>query len=337
MARLTLLAFTAPLAVLVACSSNTGGSDAAASGSQAEVSDIQSMTRLSDGRFDVLCRDGHHEVVSSDDVVANRVCQTTPSGHGVTLYGSSDSCSSSEVGAIVDDRTNCSTLSASSSCWSVSVNGQCINISDTNLQAACQKYQSAASARLLVFGSSDSCSNSELAAYIGDRTDCSTLSDSDPAWSISIDGRCTNITDTTVRKACVQYRDAATAKVVVYGTSDSCNGDVAAYLRSTTDCSILSSSASAWSVSINGSCVNISDTNVQAACVKYKAAGDAHVVIYGTSDSCASDEVVAYVSDDTDCGALSNDSAWSVSIDGTCNNISDTTVRDACTRFKGAH
>jgi hypothetical protein len=221
------------------------------------------MTRLSDGRFDVLCRDGHHETVTSDDIQANRVCKGgPPPGHSVILYGRSDSCGSSDLGAYVDDRTNCATLGASTPCWSVSINGTCVNITDTTLQDACRTYQGAATAKLVIYGRSDSCGSDDLAAYVGDHTDCASLSDSAPAWSISVDGQCQNI----------------------------------------------------------------DDTNVRAACAKFKGAGDAHVIVYGRSDSCDASDLAAFVSNDTDCSTLSTDPAWSVSIDGACQNIEDTTV-----------
>jgi hypothetical protein len=52
--------------------------------SSASVDDVQSLTRLADGHFDALCRDGHHETVTSDQVRADQVCVN---GSGTTSGG----------------------------------------------------------------------------------------------------------------------------------------------------------------------------------------------------------------------------------------------------------
>jgi hypothetical protein len=44
--------------------------DGADGTAQAMVTNISSMTRLPDGRFDVVCLDGHHETVTSDQLRA---------------------------------------------------------------------------------------------------------------------------------------------------------------------------------------------------------------------------------------------------------------------------
>jgi hypothetical protein len=58
----------------------------------------------------------------------------------VKLY-STDSCNGGLVAA-VDRGTNCSALAnTSQAVWGAEVNGQCINIQDTNLQRACELYK----------------------------------------------------------------------------------------------------------------------------------------------------------------------------------------------------
>src|SRR5215207_2626585 len=80
-------------ALLVACAERSNGEATEAAGSAA-VTDILTMTRRDDGRFDVVCRDQTREIVTADDIRADRVCR----GGGATgtrlgiIYGRSDSC-----------------------------------------------------------------------------------------------------------------------------------------------------------------------------------------------------------------------------------------------------
>jgi hypothetical protein len=67
---MTLLLGTVSLAM--ACSS---GEDPAASAMESElIADAQSMTQLPDGRWNVVCKDGTTEIVTSTQILANEVC-----------------------------------------------------------------------------------------------------------------------------------------------------------------------------------------------------------------------------------------------------------------------
>lgn len=253
-------------ALATACS--VGESERAGQVEQAQVDDVQSMERRSDGRFDVVCRDGRREIVTSEDILANRVCRTTSGPSGVVIYGRSDSCGSDYAIASVTSSTDCQRLSDTDAAWSVSVNGRCNNISDTTVRKACLAFMPGA---VRIYGRSDSCSDDAIVAAVTSRTDCSRYSDTDAAWSVSVDGRCTNISDTTVRKACISFQPGAT---VLFGRSDSCGLDYAvASVTQDTDCQALNDTDPVWSVQVGGTCKNISDTTLRKACVIAQGGG----------------------------------------------------------------
>jgi hypothetical protein len=180
--------------------------------------------------------------------------------------------------------------------------------------------------RIMIYGASDYCSNDVLVASVTPATDCTTLSDSQSAWSIKVGGQCINIVDTTVRKACLLNQPGRT---LIYGASDYCNDDtVLASIGENTDCNRLSDSDAAWSIKVNGQCINIVDTSVRKACMLNQPN---RVLIYGSSDYCNNDTLLASVGPNTDCSTLSDsDTSWSVKVDGQCINIVDTSVRKAC-------
>src|SRR5262249_8640950 len=107
-----------------------------------------------------------------------------------------------------------------------------------------------------------------ILASASEQTDCSTLSDSDRSWSIKVDGRCIDIPDTTVRKACMANQPN---HVLIYGSSDSCDDSrLLASVSSATDCNTLSDTDRAWSVKVNGQCLDIEDTTVRKACIMHQ-------------------------------------------------------------------
>src|SRR5262249_23930859 len=139
----------------------------------------------------------------------------------------------------------------------------------------------------IVFGRSDSCEASAAILTVRDTTDCLTLSATDPAWSISVNGQCRNIPHTNVPAARPPPQPNNT---IIYGRSDSCEAETAvARVTPDTDCLRFSATDVAWSVSVNGQCRNISDTNVRAACLALQPSG---TIIYGRSDSCEAEAAV---------------------------------------------
>ncbi|MFO0680171.1 MAG: hypothetical protein U0169_26855 [Polyangiaceae bacterium] len=205
----------------------------------------------------------------SDTTLRGACLEHQPGAETRTLiYTDSDSCNG-VVGASVTNRTSCPQLSDATPAWSVKKNGTCVNISDTNLRAACLEHQPGAENRTLVYADSDSC-RGVVVASLGPRTDCSKHSDSAPAWSVKKNGACINIADTNVRGACLEHQPGSESRVLIYSNSDSCNGIVVASVDTQTDCQTLGDSTPAWSVKKNGACINISDTNVRAACLSHQ-------------------------------------------------------------------
>jgi hypothetical protein len=184
--------------------------------------------------------------------------------------------------------------------------------------------------RIVIYGTSDHCDSNAIVTSVTATTNCDQLSDSQAAWSVGARGQCVDITDTTVRRACQLY---APGRTVLFGTSDHCDPNaIAASIDSTFDCSSLSDSSAAWSILQNGQCVDISDTTLRRACQMY---APGHVVIFGASDHCDPNAIVASVSSTSDCNSLSDsNAAWSVLADGQCIDIADTTIRKACIQYQ---
>jgi hypothetical protein len=63
--------------LLAACAGAPSEETAAESAQAPLVQDASSMIQRSDGRWDVVCKDGRREVVTTSQVLANDVCQTT--------------------------------------------------------------------------------------------------------------------------------------------------------------------------------------------------------------------------------------------------------------------
>src|SRR5690606_12578513 len=125
------LFFTAWAATSMSCSNQENLSDTES------ISDVVSMVRQADGTFQVHCADGSTEVRSESEVLANRVCLGSSGSTGNFVYGRSDSCSGDTIIASINEQTNCESLSQTTPAWSVKIDGQCRNISDTNARQAC--------------------------------------------------------------------------------------------------------------------------------------------------------------------------------------------------------
>jgi hypothetical protein len=245
-------------ALAVACSST---SESTGSSNSAQITDVASMTKRSDGNFDVVCTDGTRAVVTPADVLANNVCSAGPSTSPILgrVFGRTDSCDGNPA-ITVRAETDCFSFSSSDAAWSIFVNGACQNIPDTDLRTACLSLNKTERA---VFGRSDSCDGTPI-TKITDTTDCFALSTSDAAWSVWSNGACQNITDTDARSACLALEPTAKA---VFGRSDSCDGAPIAKITSGFDCFTLSDHDAAWSVWVDGACKNISDTDARSACL----------------------------------------------------------------------
>ncbi len=265
------------------------------------------------------------------DTTADVACRGVQAqGADNVIFGQSDTCDMGKVEAVVDYYTNCEALSNSARAWSIKVNGVCQNITDTDVRTACRGMVSQ-NARNVIYGQSDTCDMGKVEAVVDNYTNCETMSSSTRAWSVKIDGACVNISDTDVRSACRGIQ-ANNAPNVLYGQSDSCDtSKVVAIVNRYTDCNMLSSSTRVWSAKINGVCQNISDTDAVTACkaIGYQSSPN---LVFGQTDSCDMSKVIMSVTRRTQCSNLPNgsDRSWSIKVNGVCQNISDTTVAQAC-------
>lgn len=121
----------------------------------------------------------------------------------VEIY-SSDSCSGNPH-AIVSSNSDCENLPQNSNAWGVKVAGNCVNIADTSTAKACEAYKGANSPSSISIFYSDSCSGKPT-AIIDYNTRCENLRGLPAAWGIMMNGRCENIPDMEIEKACERYR-----------------------------------------------------------------------------------------------------------------------------------
>ncbi|MBS1961466.1 MAG: hypothetical protein JST04_04570 [Bdellovibrionales bacterium] len=141
------------------------------------------------------------------------------------FYSNSDSCSGNVSGsasllADYDLQDQCNGLTrtgSSSSAWSVKVEGVCRDITDTDLVSAClnvrvPSYRGAR--QVVIYSNSDSCSGAVSAAgYIDPRystlAQCQALKSNGGrtrAWSIRVDDRCIDVSDTDYVSACMNVQ-----------------------------------------------------------------------------------------------------------------------------------
>ena len=64
-------------AALTACSAGATN-DGAQAGESDLVSDAATLTQRPDGKFDVVCKGGRHEIVTVADILADKVCEGAP-------------------------------------------------------------------------------------------------------------------------------------------------------------------------------------------------------------------------------------------------------------------
>src|SRR5438128_1689012 len=108
-------------------------------------------------------------VRDGENILAN--CGGVGQGDTVELYND-DRCRTDLI-AIVSAKTDCATFSgASQRVWGVKVNGQCLNIDDTEAQTACLLYRDGARRGAVEFYYDDRCRATELQAIIAKKVHC---------------------------------------------------------------------------------------------------------------------------------------------------------------------
>jgi hypothetical protein len=189
--------------------------------------------------------------------------------------------------------------------------------------------------RLEIF-QSDSCSG-EVIAIVRDDSRCADLpATGTSAWAVRHEGECSNITDMSPQEACYRFigMNDRGSRVRIFH-SDSCKGELIGAIGRRSDCSVFNSSGtSAWGISIDGTCHNIADMSDADACRRFKGGITQRSVAIYHSDSCNGD-LLAVVSSHASCQEFSSSGtdAWGVKVDGVCQNITDTSIQDACLRF----
>lgn len=252
----------------------------------------------------------------------------------VVLFSNTDHCSGTPL-AHVGPRTDCLSLDRKSKTWSIKVGGVCYNTQDTTLQKACYRFRDAVLRDSLKVYRSDSC-GAPMSAWIAPQTDCRFLDRTRDAWAIRVKGRCQNIADMSLQQACSNY-SAAQGRAFEVFDNDSCVGTYHTIVGAMTSCHLLSSKTKAQSIRIGKRCLNVKDTSTAMVCHRFQALLQSrHVKIY-KSDSCnGSDDLLAAVGPDTNCGIFRSKKrhAWAIKSGGQCLNITDTTLERACAQYQ---
>jgi hypothetical protein len=179
------------------------------------------------------------------------------------------------------------------------------------------------------------------------------------AWSVRVNQQCININDTTFGQICPDLSNLArdqkprSEDLVVY-TDDYCGeSSKLSIIDPGVDCNALGSvlrGSKAWSVRLNGQCVNINDQTFSSnLCQRYQDAVLADYDNMGTrrragdeiemfsDDYCGATASIYKVKRGTNCEALNGvfngQKVWSVRFRGQCVNINDTTFLPACQSY----
>lgn len=113
--------------------------------------------------------------------------------------------------------------------------------------------------------------------------------------------------------------------------SDSCNGELIATYRDSSNCGAFAT-ASIWGIKIGNTCHNILDMSGAEFCQSFSTIQNPRAVLFYRNDSCSS-ELVGAADRYTSCSSLPNKPVWGVKINGTCQDINDTNLPTACERF----
>ena len=274
------------------------------------------------------------------DTTASSACdhyRAASNSDAIGIYHS-DSCAAGDLVGYVDEHSDCAALGASAAAaWGVRINGTCQDISDTSFAAACASFHSQVSGGVQLFRS-DSCGG-DLVASVGPTTDCDALAATatSAVWGVKFGNACHDVADTNVKAACEAYKAAASPAAVPLFRSDSCaSGELVGVVDGSTNCTTFASvvTSAVWGVAIDGACNDISDTNALSACTRFSGGStppSAGVAVFD-NDSCTGTPATL-LQPTTNCATLGG-SARAVRVAGVCANIRDTTLVDACNRYR---
>lgn len=189
-------------------------------------------------------------------------------GGSIDLYHS-DNCSGSLIGS-ANAATRCDKFSSAPTAWAVRINGQCLDIPDVAATNACESFKAAGDSSAPVLYHSDNCSSSPIAA-VGSISECGNLeATGSAAWAIKIQDKCYDVQDMAPAKACESFKAASSPYAVQIYHSDNCSGTLLAAVDGNTRCENLKGLPTAWAVMSNGRCEDISDTDIVAACERFR-------------------------------------------------------------------
>jgi hypothetical protein len=117
---------------------------------------------------------------------------------------------------------------------------------------------------------SDSCSSTDFIGVVGSKSDCGSLGISTRVYGVSVDGKCTNVSDTDAVNICRRFR----GNDITFYHSDTCSTDPIASMDAGSDCGIFNGiSERAYAVQVDGVCSDISDRTVVKACLDFGGQG----------------------------------------------------------------
>lgn len=127
----------------------------------------------------------------------------------------------------------------------------------------------------------------------------------------------------------------ATANYSEYYMTDNCSGAIIGISDATHSCDLLKTPpAMAWSINVNGVCLNIVDQPAEKACESFGFRDFRNAMYFYTTDNC-SQTITAVIDPSTPCDTLdAGRNVWSIFKNNRCMNIVDTSEVVACQRFK---
>lgn len=102
-------------------------------------SSCENLEKNSTNAWGIKIGDTCHNIQDTSPAKACNVYKAASNPAAIEIYAS-DSCSSS-LTAIVDYNTRCESLRGLPQAWGIKINGQCQNISDTDIVTACERYR----------------------------------------------------------------------------------------------------------------------------------------------------------------------------------------------------
>ena len=127
----------------------------------------------------------------------------------------------------------------------------------------------------------------------------------------------------------------ATLNSSEYYMTDNCSGAIIGISDATHSCELLKTPpAMAWSIKINGVCLNIADQPADKACENFGFRDFKNAIYFYSTDNCTQ-TITTVIDPATTCESLdAGRNVWSIFKNNRCMNIVDVSEVVACQRFK---